>query len=60
MITLKIIGPKASIVSINPPQVPRKGEKIDMGYDIPLQTVTDIVWKFPEGQNTTTVEITVE
>jgi hypothetical protein len=33
------------IVSTNPPQIPRKGDKIDMGF-APAPEVKDVIWDF--------------
>lgn len=37
------------IVSVNPTIIPRKGDRVDMGY-APAPTVTDVLWLYNDNQ----------
>jgi hypothetical protein len=44
------------IVSTNVSAIPRKGDRIDMGYE-PYSTVTDVIWKYETNGTAVTVVV---
>jgi len=43
-------------VSTNVSAIPRKGDRIDMGYE-PYSTVTDVIWQYQENGTAVTVVV---
>ena len=48
----KSLGSKAPVINnINPHAIPRKGDKVDMGFN-PAPEVKDVIWKYETHQTT--------
>jgi hypothetical protein len=44
------------ITSANPTVIPRRGDKVDMGY-LPVSTVIEVLWQYTAAQTTVTVVV---